>query len=165
MKLFVDMDGVLADFDQHHEDVFGIRPDKKADNVDWAKVRAVKDFYLNIPPMRDMRLLWSFVAPFNPIVLTGVPKSVEEAADNKRSWVARHLPGTEVRPVLSKEKWKHCQPGDVLIDDWPKYRRYWIQAGGIWITHTSAADTIEQLRERGISPAPEAPARGEREEG
>jgi hypothetical protein len=37
--LFVDMDGVLADFDAHHEAVFGVRPSKVTDNVHWAAVR------------------------------------------------------------------------------------------------------------------------------
>jgi hypothetical protein len=52
LKLFVDMDGVLADFDSHHKAIIGIMPDRKGDNVDWAKIRAVKDFYLNISPMQ-----------------------------------------------------------------------------------------------------------------
>ena len=50
MPLFVDMDGVLADFDAHHEAVLGVRSDKQTDNVDWLRVRDIKDFYLNIPP-------------------------------------------------------------------------------------------------------------------
>ena len=58
VQLFVDMDGVLADFDAHHETVLGVRCDKDVDNVDWNRVRAVKDFYLNIPPMADMEQLW-----------------------------------------------------------------------------------------------------------
>ena len=48
MNFFVDMDGVLADFAQRHQTVFGWRPEKE-DNVDWAAVRKVEDFYLNIP--------------------------------------------------------------------------------------------------------------------
>jgi beta-phosphoglucomutase-like phosphatase (HAD superfamily) len=31
MQLFVDMDGVLADFDRHHETVFGARADTLTD--------------------------------------------------------------------------------------------------------------------------------------
>src|SRR5262245_38000386 len=38
------MDGVLADFDRHHEAIFGVRACKIADNVDWAAVRAFRAF-------------------------------------------------------------------------------------------------------------------------
>jgi len=38
-----------------------------------------------------MEQLWRRIERHRPIVLTGVPKEVEEAADNKRAWVARHL--------------------------------------------------------------------------
>jgi hypothetical protein len=53
------------------------------------------------------------------IVLTGVPSSVPEAADNKRAWARKHL-GEHVRVIccLAKEKCKHAKPGDILIDDW-----------------------------------------------
>lgn len=147
MNLFVDMDGVLADFDTHHEAVFGFRSDKLLDNVDWKAVRDTPDFYLNIPPMPDLPLLWSFIEPFRPIILTGVPWSVKEAASNKQAWVDRHLPGTEIRCCLSKEKYLHAQTGDILIDDWDKYRHLWVEAGGRWITHISATNTIEALKQ------------------
>jgi len=152
-QIFVDMDGVLADFDAHHEAIFGYRPDKQADDVDWQKVRGVSGFYANIPPMVDMHELWNFVSRLDapPIVLTGVPVVVEEAPDNKREWVSRHLGAdVEVRCVRSRDKCLHCQPGDILIDDWEKYRHLWIGKGGRWITHTSAKSTIDQLVEIGM---------------
>ena len=67
MNLFVDMDGVLADFAQHHQAVFGWRPDEE-DEVDWAVEREVKDFHLNIPPMAELELLWSRIERYHPIV-------------------------------------------------------------------------------------------------
>ncbi|MCL2453242.1 MAG: hypothetical protein FWD08_06305 [Alphaproteobacteria bacterium] len=45
IQVFVDMDGVLADFDAHYEAVFGVRPDKRKDDVDWGLVRAMTGFY------------------------------------------------------------------------------------------------------------------------
>lgn len=151
MQIFVDMDGVLADFDTGHERVFGVRADKLADNVDWKAVRASPDFYLNLPPMPDMDVLWGHVALYNSIVLTGVPSSVEEAPANKRAWIRKHLgPDVEVRCCRSAEKCLHAAPGDILIDDWTKYRDLWIAKGGRWITHTSAADTIQQLVAMGV---------------
>jgi hypothetical protein len=151
VQVFVDMDGVLADFDRHHEAVFGIRSDKIADNVDWAAVRVVKDFYLDIPPMADMPALWARIARYRPIVLTGVPFSVEEAPDNKRAWVRRHLGAqVEVRCCRSREKCLHAAGGDVLIDDWEKYRHLWLAKGGVWITHRSAAETVAALDALGL---------------
>lgn len=152
MQIFVDMDGVLADFDAHHEAVFGVRPDKVADNVDWSAVRAVEDFYLNIPPMDDLPMLWWALGKYSPIVLTGVPWSVAEAADNKRAWVRKHLGAhVQVRCCRSSEKCHHAVPGDILIDDWEKYKHLWINAGGRWITHRSAYETIRELVALGVS--------------
>jgi hypothetical protein len=143
--LYVDMDGVLADFDRHHEAAFGLPASKLTDDVDWAAVRGVKDFYLHIPPMPDMLELWDFIEPHKPIILTGVPKSVPEAAENKRAWVVKNLGPQPMICCPSKEKSKFCNIGDVLIDDWDKYKHLWLAAGGRWVTHTNAADTIKQL--------------------
>jgi hypothetical protein len=145
MNLFVDMDGVLADFAQYHQAVFGWRPDEE-DEVDWAVVREVKDFHLNIPPMADLELLWGRIERYRPIVLTGVPEEIGEAPADKRAWVSKHLgPEVEVRCCPSSKKWMHAQPGDILIDDTVKHRKHWIKAGGIWVTHRTAEGTVAIL--------------------
>jgi hypothetical protein len=150
MNLFVDMDGVLADFAQYHQAVFGWRPDTE-DNVDWAAVREVKDFYLNIPPMADLQLLWARIERYQPIVLTGVPEEIGEAPANKRAWVSKHLgPKVQVRCCEASEKWRHAQRGDILIDDSEKYRNSWVKAGGIWVTHRSAEGTVAILDGMGM---------------
>src|SRR5215217_2328887 len=147
MQLFVDMDGVLADFDRHYENLFGVRPDKTTNNVDWKLIRRTKDFYLNIPPMPDLPELWGRIAKYNPIVLTGIPWSIAEAADNKRAWGRKHLGvDVEVRCCPSRDKCLHAAPGDILIDDWEKYRSLWGARGGVWITHRSAAEMIRELK-------------------
>lgn len=151
MQLFVDCDGVLADFDTHYENHFGIRACTTTDNVDWDLVRVVKDFYLSIPPMPDMQALWDRIKRHRPIVLTGVPRAVPEATANKHEWVRRHIgEDIEVRCCRSREKCLHAAPGDVLIDDWEKYRNLWVDAGGRWITHRNAAATAEELTLLGL---------------
>lgn len=151
MQVFVDMDGVLANFDAHYETTFGIRPDRVADNVDWTKVREVVGFFAGIPPMTDMHMLWEYVLPHKPIVMTGTPPKVAEAAENKRSWVRKHLgPDVPVICCRSSEKSLHMQAGDILVDDWEKYRHLWIARGGRWVTHVTAQQSIGQLRSLGI---------------
>ncbi len=158
MQLFVDMDGDPRGLRPAPERIFGLRACKIADNVDWNAVRAVPSFYSDIPPMADLEELWSYVAPYKPIVLTGVPReSVEEAPANKLAWVSRHL-GDHVRVITcrSAEKCLYAQPGDILIDDWTKYRALWLDKGGRWITHTSAAQTIAELQALGLKQEQEA---------
>lgn len=151
MQLFVDMDGVLADFDTGYEIEFGVRASRLLDNVDWNIVRDKRGFYENLPPMPDMQALWAHVERHQPIVLTGVPRSVEEAPENKRAWVRKHLGvHVEVRCCASKDKAMHAAPGDILIDDWEKYRKRWINRGGIWITHIDAAQSIQALVDLGF---------------
>jgi hypothetical protein len=150
-QLFLDMDGVLADFDRHHHNEIGHRPNKLDDNVDWKQVRQIKDFYYNIPPMRDAMHLWNTVKHLKPVILTGIPASVREASDNKKGWVRKHL-GSNVPVItcLSRKKSEYCSHGDILVDDWEKYKDLWVQKGGIWVTHTSAASSIKQLKRLGV---------------
>jgi hypothetical protein len=146
------MDGVLADFDTGYEREFGTRPNKLLDDVDWRKVAAIPDFYLNLPAMPDAFELWSYVRAHGPTILTGIPdpKKIPEAADNKRAWARRIFGNIPIICCRAREKCTHCSPGDILIDDWEKHRHRWVEKGGIWITHTSAASTIQQLRDIGL---------------
>src|SRR4051794_10738875 len=118
MQIFVDMDGVLADFDRGYADLFGPHGGKEADDVDWALVRNTPGFYASLPPMPDFDELWAALEPHNPIILTGVPSDEPEAVQNKRSWAVKHI-GPHVRMIgcKSRDKCLHGKPGDVLIDD------------------------------------------------
>jgi len=146
MKLYLDMDGVLADFDLGYERAFGVRSSKLLDNVDWQAVRNIPNFYRDLPPMADLDILWSFAKKFSPTVLTGVPSSVDEAPSNKIAWVKKHL-GNDI-PIIccrSSEKCNYAKPGDVLVDDWEKYRHKWEGVGGIWVTHINAEMSVAAL--------------------
>lgn len=147
ITLFVDLDGVLADFDAGYEKHFGHRPDHK-DDTDWDAIAAIPDFYLNLPPMPDAFELWEGIKRFKPIVLTGVPRSnVPSASANKRVWAAKHLGNVEVITTFSRDKCKHSGPGQVLIDDRPKCGVPWTIAGGIWIPHKDAKSSLFHLNQ------------------
>ena len=146
-RLFLDLDGVLADFNRHYHDCFGVWPDAALDNVNWLAVAGWEDFYLGIPPMPDYQVLWQWSLPHSPSILTGIPHSVErQATANKRAWVERWLhPMPPVFTCRSRDKARYCSPGDILVDDRERYRPLWEAAGGIWITHRSAAESVAAL--------------------
>jgi hypothetical protein len=46
---------------------------------------------------------------------------------------------------MARDKAKHMQPGDVLVDDRENHRAAYEAAGVIFIHHRNAADSIRQL--------------------
>lgn len=151
MQIYVDMDGVLADFNAHYEKLFGYRP-QRPDGTDWRLVNGAEDFYINMREMPDLNTLWDRLYPHNPIILTGIPSQIDAAENDKRRWAAAHLTSdTRIICCQAKDKYRYCMPGDLLIDDYVRHKQAWLNAGGIWITHTSALDTCRQLDALGIS--------------
>lgn len=153
-QLFIDLDGVLADFDSYFERVFGQRNDHNAPEPPdfWSKLGAHADghFYAGLEPMLDARELWAGALALHPspVILTGIPHSLPHAESDKRAWVARHFGAdTKVICCASKDKRLHGKPGDVLIDDWQKYRHLWEDMGGVFVLHTTAAASLAAVSE------------------
>jgi len=152
--LFIDLDGVLADFDTAYAAVNGSPPDKSIDNVDWRKVVSVPGFYAKMPALPGAADFWASLEALaeseglDIVILTGCPSSVPAAAADKRSWVTKHL-GEHVKMIAcrSRDKKLHMKPGDILVDDWERYKEHWLEAGGIWITHTSPTESLAALKE------------------
>ncbi len=146
--IFVDMDGVVADFDLHYERHFGERLDRwpGPDKTDWGKVATVPDFFRTIPKMADADELLDGIRPRPFKMLTGIPKSIDRVDNDKVWWLGEYVsPKPEVICCPAKEKCLHGKPGDVLIDDYLKYADMWIAMGGIFILHTSAAESLRVL--------------------
>lgn len=159
MQIFCDLDGVLADFDTHYTATIGPLPPKnspegKKFDLEWDKVDS-RQFFFELPPMPDYKHLWGYISRYDPIILTGVPRreglNREKAIQNKRDWVDRHI-GAHARMIATESEHKrmYMRPGDLLIDDWEKYMHLWKEAGGLWITHTSAENTIRELQLLGL---------------
>lgn len=67
------------------------------------------------------------------------------AEPQKMGWGEEQFPGTLMITCKSAEKSKYCEPGDVIIDDWPKYSHLWMAAGGHFILHESASKSLSKL--------------------
>ncbi|HYH18190.1 MAG TPA: hypothetical protein VD995_06195 [Azospirillum sp.] len=149
-KLFLDLDGVLADFDRGVRAVTGKRPEDLPMKVMWRELSRHPDFFGTLEFMHDAQELWAFCAPHEPTILTGLPLG-SWAPEQKRRWVA-HMLGPHVRVItcMARDKHRHASPGAVLVDDREKARAPWVAAGGIFILHTSAKNSIAELKKRGF---------------
>src|SRR5689334_8549336 len=90
MTLFLDLDGVLADFDAHIEALFGTPPAELPLGEMWRRAAATPGFFETMPMTADAMELWSFCEPYEPRILTGLPRGTWAEAQ-KRRWVAQHL--------------------------------------------------------------------------
>jgi len=155
--LFLDLDGVLADFDAGVRSVTGRPPHNLVVRAMWQALAAHPDFYGTLDMMADAQDLWAFCAPHRPTILTGLPMGGWAAAQKTR-WVARVL-GAHVPVVtcLSRDKHRWSGPGHVLVDDRVSLRAAWADAGGTFVHHTDAASSIDALRSLGFG---ERPPRG-----
>jgi hypothetical protein len=151
--VFLDCDGVLADFDKGAARVFGMAPAEYERRFGlkrfWSALAATPDFFNTLELLPDAMVLFAAVRPLKPVILTGLPRG-SWAEPQKRRWTARHFPGVEVITTTAALKREHCHPGDALVDDRSKYRHLWEKAGGIFIHHRSAANSIDQLRTHGF---------------
>jgi len=152
-QLYLDCDGVLADFEAGAARVLGMtviaHERRFGPGRFWKILAAVPHFFETLDLLPDAGELYEAVRGLAPAILTGVPPG-DWAAPQKRRWAARHFPDVPVITTPATRKREHCQPGDVLVDDWASRRRAWQGAGGVFIHHRSAAQSIAALREKGL---------------
>lgn len=147
-QLYLDCDGVLADFDAGARAVLGTSPkafqDRYGPGRFWKRLATAPDFYFSLPLLPDAMELFDAVRHLDPIILTGLPRG-GWAADQKVRWAAHHFPGTQIITTMARDKRDHAKPGDVLVDDLLKHRHLWEEVGGVFVHHTSAAATLAEL--------------------
>lgn len=148
VQVFLDCDGVLADFDAHGLAYFGVAPREAERQFGasefWRRLEARGDFYRSMPLMRDARVLYEGVRHLDPVILTGCPRG-NWAESQKIAWANEHFPGVPIITCRSADKRAHAKAGDVLIDDWPQHRHRWIEMGGVFISHFDAETSLAAL--------------------
>jgi 5'(3')-deoxyribonucleotidase len=147
-QLYLDCDGVLADFDKGATAVLGLAPRayEKRHGLGrfWQKLASAPDFYFGLPLMPDAMELFDAVKHLHPVILTGLPRG-NWAVDQKVRWAAKYFPGTKIITCLARDKRDHAKAGDVLVDDQVRHRHLWNEMGGVFIHHTNVGDTIADL--------------------
>lgn len=165
-KIFLDMDGVLADFDRGVNEICGITaPSQNAkshkpgeDDEMWDRIKQVGHFYDCLELMPGAKEM--FDAIYDKYgdkceILTGIPKprrGVTYAAEDKINWVRRLLSeNIKVNIVFREEKPQFCTGEEcILIDDMEKNIKEWNETGGTGILHVNAEETMSRLSELGI---------------
>lgn len=161
-EIFVDMDGVLSDFDGHARAHGKFNPDgsTKWDQLDqnwWRTMPAypgMKDFYESLRQITNTRILTA-------------PVSSSGCYAGKAQWVEDMWPERGIFAILdliicrAEDKQLLARPHHILIDDRQKNIDEWVKAGGIGILHKGDyAATLVQVKQAVAAiraPKPRAP--------
>ncbi len=155
--IYCDMDGVLADFVKFTSEHLG-HPFK---DEYWTSLP--ENMFAILPPMPDAHSLWRFIGKYTPFILTAVPRQTESrgpiserAPDDKKIWMKKHfrVPENRIYAVKRINKANFAVDGrdkrpNLLIDDHAKNIDQFRKAGGLGIVHTSARNTIKELKKLG----------------
>lgn len=156
-KIFVDMDGVLTNFDKAVQDLgekaaLGLVEGAKDEDRDYmyeAIDKAGVEFWSTMEWTPDGKKLWDFLKPYKPALLSS-PGQLLYAEAGKTQWVAENIPGTTL--LLEPDKYRYAERDAILIDDMMDNVSAWEEQGGTGIlfedTDTTIADLTELLPRR-----------------
>jgi hypothetical protein len=152
-KVYCDMDGVLCDFEEAFQELTGdsvehFRATHKQQDMWDLMGEQEPEFWGKMPWMPDGEELWEYIRTFKPTILTS-PFLTKNCHIGKYDWCGENL-GPEIEVIINKDKYKHADSKSILIDDREDVLEKWRKAGGIGLTHTSAANTIATLKDYGL---------------
>ena len=146
-KIYVDMDGVLADFFTAWGELMGVDDwrniDKKHDiNDALQKIRDTDNFWLNIPVTANAKKLLDLIKDVKgsySICSSPLPGD-KNSEPHKKQWIKKHLvsfPPEEIIITHNKPQYATQPDGtpNILIDDYGKNIQSWEAAGGVGFKH------------------------------
>lgn len=154
-KIYVDLDGVLADFDGFYFQKFGYYP-RNADVLEaemWKNINEFDRFFFHLPLMKDAKKLWNYVNSIEGVkakILTATGWRFEDVSGQKISWCEKNLSIPKEDIITVKRgpvKAEYADSKSILIDDtFTKCIEPWVNAGGLGIHHKDVDSTIEQIK-------------------
>ena len=161
-KVYLDMDGVIANFDKRFEDISGMSPKefeaKFGKKQFWNLIDEDNkiSFWVGIEEMPGAKALVDYVKKYNFELLTS-PSAKKQSYLGKLLWVRNHssLFGGKPRVNFKSAKEKHLVKDkltekDVLIDDREDTIERWNAAGGTGIHYKSASQVLNDLKKLGL---------------
>jgi 5'(3')-deoxyribonucleotidase len=140
-EIYVDMDGVLADFFGEWAKVMKVDHYSKIDNVDinvaLQKIRDTDDFWLKLPLLPQAKQLLELIKKIKgSYTICSSPLADDPRSEpHKREWIKKNLsffPPKNVIITSNKPKYATQSDGtpNILIDDFGKNVNAWEAAGG-----------------------------------
>ena len=149
IMLYLDMDGVLADF---HKEYVKYDPDK-SDRKKFRSAVIDHQIFTKLDFMPDTQELLNHVCKLNGVtieILTSMgthdPFQAQAAKHQKLQWLAaKNIPYKANFVHNKKEKAMYAGSTSILIDDSVGCISPYVEAGGHGILHTNASNTIRLL--------------------
>jgi hypothetical protein len=153
-KIYLDMDGVLVDFDQQFKDLTGMMPRefeaKHGSTGFWEAIdKAGVGFWRGMSWMPGGEALYNRASQFDHELLSS-PSRSELSKIGKRLWRRDKTPSTKLTLSRSYLKKNYAAPNHILIDDREDNIQQWRDAGGIGILYTSANQVNAELDKLGL---------------
>ena len=158
MILYLDLDGVFADFEGFCTHNLGLVYQTNPKQA-WAVIERVPSFFKYLEPIRGSLTFFDDImskANCEVKVLTALPQLTGElisAPRDKRYWVHKYL--NESIQVITTDSWegkKAFAVGNVLLDDSRRNILDWEYHGGqgIWHTRKDHLHSWNQLKKCGV---------------
>ena len=153
-KIYVDMDGVIADFEKRYTQLYGKISEEQRRSVfrENFKDFIVTEQFATLELMPDARQLITALdkldIPKEILSSTAYQEVYEVIAMQKARWLATHNISWKQNFVPGKaNKYKYATPDSIIIDDTLSVIYDWNKAGGIAIHHKSAHNTLVILED------------------
>jgi 5'(3')-deoxyribonucleotidase len=157
--LYLDMDGVQADFFGAWADKHNVSHWKAIEELANSTPEQVYAFFRNLRPLPGGQKIINWIKENNiPFTVLSAPLRgpyAEDSKQAKRDWLDEHNPGTSESAIFTSGKQKYAVKdgvANVLVDDFGPYCQKFSDAGGIVVKHedesevpSAAEDTIKQL--------------------
>tara|TARA_Y100000310_G_scaffold75263_1_gene71522 strand:- start:748 stop:1251 length:504 start_codon:yes stop_codon:yes gene_type:complete len=151
-NIYIDMDGVLADFSSGINKIHGLSTDKTKEEI-ISKIQGT-DFFSTLPKFSTADQLISTVKHFTggrfSILSAPLRGDNENSEKHKRIWINDNIEKpNEIIITGRKESFaKDRKTGmpNILIDDRRENTSRWINAGGRGILYQANKDTVKEVR-------------------
>ena len=153
-KIYLDMDGVIADFNKKFFELYGVTPRDADGKLQFREKFAdliANGHFATLDMMPEGKELLDYLVtldiPIEILSSTSNEFHYEAISKQKNEWLIKHnLPFKQNFVPGKKHKSKYASPDAILIDDTEGIIEAFNAAGGIGIHHTNLSKTLELLK-------------------